>query len=84
MRKIEIFSAGCGLCDDAVVAVKAVACPSCGVEVRDMSDPAVIEDARRYGIQRVPAVVIDGRLADCCATGTIDIGVLRSLGLGQP
>jgi hypothetical protein len=26
--------------------------------------------------------VINGQLADCCATGEVDIEVLRSMGLG--
>jgi hypothetical protein len=65
-----------------VQAVKAAACPSCDISVRDMTDPKVASDARKYGIQRVPAVVIDGKLADCCQSGKVDVGVLRSLGLG--
>ena len=81
-RKVEVFSAGCPCCDDAVQAVQAAACSSCAVEVRDMNEPAVAADARRYGINRVPAVVIDGKLAGCCATGKIDMNALRSLGLG--
>ena len=84
MRKVEIFSAGCGLCDDAVEAVKAAACPSCGVEVRDMMDPHVAALAKGYGITHVPAVVIDGKLAECCRHGGIDMNELRAMGLGQP
>lgn len=82
-RKVEIFSAGCGLCTEAVAAVQAAACPNCGVEVRDMNDPAVAAEARRYGITSVPAVVIDGVLANCCRGGGIDLDVLRGMGLGQ-
>lgn len=84
MRKIEVFSAGCPCCDEAVIAVKAAACSSCDVQVRDMKDPTVAADAKRYGINRVPAVVIDGKLADCCASGAIDIDTLRRMGLGTP
>ena len=47
-----------------------------------MKDPKAAADAKRYAIGRVPAVVIDGKLADCCATGKVDVGVLRSMGLG--
>jgi len=84
MRKIEVFTAGCPCCDEAVTAVKAAACPSCDVQVRDMKDPSVAADAKRYGINRVPAVVIDGKLADCCTAGAINIDTLRSMGLGSP
>ena len=81
-RTVEVFSAGCPCCDDAVQAVKAAACPNCDVQVRDMKDPTVAAQAKKYGINRVPAVVINGQLADCCSTGKVDIGVLKSLGLG--
>jgi len=31
-RRIEIFSAGCPVCDETVALVKQTACPSCKVE----------------------------------------------------
>jgi glutaredoxin 3 len=37
-----------------------------------MHDPAVATAARGYGIHRLPAVVIDGRLADCYAARDLD------------
>ena len=82
MRKVEVFSAGCPCCVEAIAAVKAAACPSCSVEVRDMNDPAVAAEARRLGIARVPAVAIDGKLASCCDAG-IDMDELRRMGLGS-
>ena len=39
---------------------------------RDMHDPAVAAAARSNGIRRVPAVVIDGRLADFYAARDLD------------
>ena len=39
-------------------------------------------EGKRYGITRVPAVVINGKLADCCATGAVNLTTLRELGLG--
>jgi len=82
MRTIEVFSAGCTFCDETIQAVRAAACKNCNVVVRDMKDPNVAADAKKYGIGRVPAVVIDGKLADCCKSGGVDLGVLRSMGLG--
>lgn len=61
--------------------MKAAACSSCDVQVRDMKDPTVAADAKRHGINRLPAVAIDGKLSDC---GAIDIDTLRSMGLGSP
>jgi hypothetical protein len=82
-RKIEVFSAGCPACDDTVALVKQTACPSCDVSVLDMHDPGVAQRARGLGIRSVPAVVIDGKLADCCRGRGPDVAMLRAAGLGQ-
>jgi predicted DsbA family dithiol-disulfide isomerase len=39
--------------------------------------------ARQYGIKRVPAVVVDGQLAECCQQGPVDVKTLQRLGVGQ-
>lgn len=83
-RKIEIFSAGCPVCQDAVGTIKDNACPSCDVIILDMNDPAVSSRARHLGIKSIPAVVIDGQLADCCAGRGPDIEALKAAGLGVP
>lgn len=81
-RKVEVFSAGCSACQDAVALVQRVACPSCEVSVLDMNDPQVASRAKSLGIRSVPAVVIDGNLADCCAGRGPDETALRAAGLG--
>lgn len=83
-RKIEIFSAGCPLCEKAVKMVRELACPSCEVTVLNMNEPKVFQKARKLGVQSVPAVAIDGRLADCCSRRGIDEETLRDAGLGTP
>ena len=83
-RKVEVFSAGCAACEDAIELVKRAACPSCEVVVLDMSDIEVAKRAKMLGVRSVPAVAIDGKLADCCAGRGIDEQVLRAAGLGQP
>jgi hypothetical protein len=83
-RKIEVFSAGCPACQDTVAMVQRVACPSCDVSVLDMNDPKVGSRAKSLGIRSVPAVVIDGKLADCCQGRGPDEATLRVAGLGQP
>jgi len=77
-RQIEVFTAGCPLCDQTVELVNRVACPSCDISVLDMHDPQVSARARQIGIQTVPAVVIDGQLADCCADRGPDEATLRA------
>ncbi len=83
-RTIEIFSAGCPVCEETVQLVNRVACPSCDVSVLDMRDAQVAARAKELGIRSVPAVLIDGELADCCAGRGPDEATLREAGLGQP
>ncbi len=83
-RKIEIFSAGCAVCQETVEMVKRISCASCEVNVLDMKDPAVAERAKNLGIRSVPAVAIDGKLADCCAGRGPDEATLKTAGIGTP
>lgn len=82
-RKIEVFSAGCPACQETIALVNQVACPSCEVTVLDMKDPKVASRAKGLGIRSVPAVVIDGKLADCCMGRGPEETTLRAAGLGQ-
>ncbi|MFQ6097798.1 MAG: thioredoxin family protein [Armatimonadota bacterium] len=82
-RKIEVFSAGCPACEETIELVNRVACPSCEVSVLDMNDAQVAQRAKGLGVRAVPAVVIDGRLAQCCAGRGPDEATLRAAGLGQ-
>lgn len=83
-RKVEIFSAGCGCCEETIKLVKSIACPSCEITVLDMNQPDVAERAKALGVRTVPAVAIDGQLAGCCAERGPDEGILRAAGLGVP
>ncbi len=83
-RKIEIFSAGCPVCLETAEMVKRISCTSCDVNVLDMKDPAVAERAKNLGIRSVPAVAIDGKLADCCAGRGPDEATLKAAGIGTP
>lgn len=83
MRTVEVFSAGCGVCDDAVRRVRSIVCESCDLQVHDMRTEAGAAKAKRYGICRLPAVVVDGKLAECCQTRGVEESVLRSLGVGK-
>jgi hypothetical protein len=82
-RKVEVFSAGCPACRETVDLVNKIACPSCEVAVLNMYESAVAQRAKSLGIHRVPAVVIDGKLADCCAVSAPDEQSLRAVGIGK-
>lgn len=83
-RQIEIFSAGCPVCQDTIDLVNRLACASCEISVLDMNDKQVASRAAQLGIKSVPAVAINGTLADCCAGRGVDENTLRSAGIGQP
>ena len=65
-RQIDIYSARCAICNDAVELVEDMACSSCEIMVKDMTDDSVASEAKGLGIKSVPAIVIDGRLTDHC------------------
>jgi glutaredoxin 3 len=79
-RNVEIFSAGCGCCDDTIKLVKSIACPSCEITIKDMKDPLIAKRAKHLGIRSVPAVVIDGKLV---GSGPEE-ATLREAGIGVP
>lgn len=82
-RKVEIFSAGCPACQETIELVNKIACPSCEISVLDMHSDNVAKRAKSLGVHRVPAVLIDGKLADCCeGKGPTEIS-LKSAGIGS-
>ncbi|MBI4384448.1 MAG: thioredoxin family protein [Nitrospinae bacterium] len=83
-RKIEIFSAGCPVCEEAIETVRGLACPSCEIEVLDMREATAASRARELKVRSVPAVAVDGELAGCCAGRGLDEKALRAAGIGKP
>ncbi|MBI5411434.1 MAG: glutaredoxin, partial [Nitrospirae bacterium] len=61
-RTIEVFTAGCPVCDDTVRLVKSLLCPSCDLQIYDLRESCATNEcrdkARRYGITAVPAVAV--------------------------
>ncbi len=82
-RKVEVFSAGCPVCNDAVEMVERISCQDCEINLLDMNDPAVAKRAKGLGILSVPAIVIDGDLVNCCSGRGPDEITLKAAGLGQ-
>ncbi|MFN4182733.1 MAG: thioredoxin family protein [bacterium] len=82
-RVVEVFTAGCPLCDPVVKMVQELACPSCEVSVYDLRKEG-FEKAKQYGIARVPAVVVNGKIADCCRTTEVNRENLQASGIGTP
>ncbi len=86
-RKVEVFTAGCPVCDEAVKTVRETACPDCEITVYDLNKGCetgeCMEKAKAYGIKRVPAVAVDGKLLECCRQGGVDVSALRAAGVGR-
>lgn len=61
--KIEVFTAGCPLCNETLELVRnAVADCGCEVVERRCSGSECCDQAKQYGVKAVPTVVIDGRI----------------------
>lgn len=62
-RKIEVFTAGCALCDDTLSLIRE-AVYSCGCEVieRRCGERERCAEAVQYGIRVMPTVVVDGMI----------------------
>ncbi|TAK35960.1 MAG: glutaredoxin [Chloroflexota bacterium] len=82
-RKIEVFTAGCPLCDETVRLVHSLACPSCDVKVYDLRNEG-LEKAREYGVSSVPTVAVDDKIASCCPQTRPNADALRAAGIGHP
>ena len=82
-RKIEVFSAGCALCQDTIELVNRMACSACEISILNMGTAGVAARAKALGVRSVPAVAVNGVLASCCAGRGVDEEALRAAGVGN-
>lgn len=82
-RQVEVFTAGCSCCNDTVQLVQSLACENCEVTVLDMNAAATADRAKELGVNRVPAVAINGQLAGCCSNAAPNPQTLQEAGIGQ-
>ena len=83
-RKVEIYSAGCPVCEETIKLVNSITCDSCEIIVHDMYDKTVAKRALALGVNSIPAIAINGELAEYCKYSGIDENLLRNSGIGQP
>jgi hypothetical protein len=81
-RQVEVFTAGCPVCEPVVHLVQEMACPDCDVTFHDLRQSGA-EKATEYRITTVPAVVVDGNLASCCQNRGPNREDLAAAGIGQ-
>ena len=67
-RNVEVFTAGCPLCEPVVKLVQEVACDNCNVTIYNLNDAEGAERAKAAGIKRVPMVLVDEKPAECCTS----------------
>ena len=83
-RKIEVFTAGCTICDEALSQIKAAACPDCYIIVYDLREDCETMECRdkphEHGIKAVPDVVIDAKLADSGDGRGVELYALKKAG----
>jgi hypothetical protein len=81
--KVEVFSAGCPLCEPVVELVQRTAGAGQEVVVHNLNEPPSARRAREANVQRLPMVLVDGKPADCCAVGPVTEAGLRAAGVGS-
>lgn len=86
-RRIELFTAGCPVCEPVVEMVKSMACSSCEVTIYDLTNKSETEliqgKVKSYGIKALPAIAVDGKLLSCCQNKGISVDELKNAGIGK-
>ena len=80
-RQVEVFTAGCPLCEPTVKLVEELAGSDWEVTVHDLNFLGEFP-GENYEIETLPAVVVDGRLVACCEMGRPTREQLLAAGLG--
>lgn len=86
-RQVEVFTAGCPVCEPVVKTVKEMACDSCEVTVYNLvdqcDDKVCIDKMKKYNITSLPAVAVDGVLLACCQNRGVRKEELAAAGIGK-
>lgn len=86
-RKIEVFTAGCPVCEPVVEMVQAMACNSCEVTIYNLSltgdTNKYLEKVKAYNITSLPAVAVNGLLLSCCKGKEVSRQELELAGIGK-
>lgn len=87
-RIIEVFTAGCGICEPTIEMVRQLSCSSCEIIIYDLSKPCdtkeCIQKAQQYNVKSLPAIAVNGILLNCYQKEGVSETELREAGIGQP
>ena len=87
-RKVEVFTQGCEKCEPTIELVKSLACENCDVIIYDVDKGCESNICRElaieYGVNKYPAVAVNGKLLECCINGEgPNEDALRAAGIGK-
>lgn len=82
-KQVEIFTAGCPVCEPVVQLVKDTAGAHCNITIHNLSEDHNDAIRKKYVLTRLPAVAVDGKLLDCCKNSAITKEDLISAGIGS-
>jgi hypothetical protein len=83
-RRVEVFTAGCPVCQGVVEMVNELTCPNCDVTIYNLNKNEGVDEAKVYGVTALPSVAVNGELLECCRRGPIAKEHLEAAGIGQP
>ena len=85
-RQIEIFTAGCPVCEPVVQLVKETAGKDCEITLHNLSEQCeskiCISKMNGYNITSLPTVAVNGKLLACCQNKNISVDELKNVGIG--
>lgn len=86
-RQVEVFTANCPVCDPVVQMVQELAFDQGEITIYDMvkqdKDKPFLNKLSEYGVNRLPAVAVNGKLLDCCRNKVITKDDLVKAGIGD-
>ncbi|EAR16204.1 MULTISPECIES: thioredoxin family protein [Robiginitalea] len=85
--QVEVFTANCPVCDPVVKMIEELTCDGCEVTTYDLvkkcDDKTCLTKMNEYGVQKIPAIAVNGKLLDCCKDSAITKEKLIEAGIGQ-
>lgn len=86
-RQIEVFTAGCPVCEPTVKMVNEMACDSCEVTVYNLVEQCeskvCVDKMKEYNVTSLPAVAVNGKLLSCCENRGVSKEELVGAGVGK-
>lgn len=86
-RQIEVFTAGCPVCEPVVQMVKEMACDSCKVTIYNTAEQCdskvCVDKIKQYNITSLPAVAVEGKLLNCFKDRGVSKEELIAAGIGK-